>query len=485
MSNLSAQDIEIRDDVLDIFKLLNSVARPSNYEEEVSNLIYTWAKERGFEASQDELGNVVIDIPATNGSAEEPKIVMQAHMDMVAVSDDPDFDPVNTPIVPIIDEENGIMYADGTSLGADNAIGLALSMKAAVDPYEHDALRIIVTVGEEIGFVGASQLDPKHLQGLKYLINVDHSDIGESVVSCAGNSVIDYKKDCRFVDAKLPCGYNLNITNTRGGHSGIEINENRINAIKEVTAFYQKLLDNGVEFELVGNRANHASNAIPSDATIEINIKEEDIDKCNQLMEEWKEHLSRTYKNYDVFDINFSVEEPGPRVYCEEDRDAVMGFLHDLPTGVAKFLGVDEIVESSNNLAAIDLEGDTVHIVSSTRGITEDAMHEQVDLNLKIAEKYGFKTEVNDTAKSWKSDRESELITVTNKVWKDITGEEITLVDIHAGIENGAFVSMNPEIQAISIGPDIKHLHSTKEYCKINTIPPIYWLIRGIIEELS
>ncbi|MCF0104335.1 MAG: M28 family peptidase [Eggerthellaceae bacterium] len=128
-------------------------------------------------------------------------------MDMVCVDEDPNFDPINTPIRTIIDEEKGIMYAEGTSLGADNALGVAMAMKVAVDNYEHDALRIIVTIGEEAGFVGTNQLDTKHFQSIRYLLNLDHSQPGESVVSCAGNAVTEFKN---HVSLLIKC-YNVAI----------------------------------------------------------------------------------------------------------------------------------------------------------------------------------------------------------------------------------------------------------------------------------
>ena len=486
MSNLTEKDIELRDEIVEYFKTMNSVPRPSYHEEKVGEIIYNWAKENDFEVIKDKAGNLIIDIPATNGSTEEPKILMQGHMDMVSISEDPDFDPINTPIKTIVDEEKGIMYAEGTSLGADNALGVAMAMKAAVDDYEHDALRIIVTVGEEVGFVGTSQLDPKHLESIRYLLNLDHSEPGESVVSCAGNAVTDFRKPCKLVDAELPCGYSLNITNTKGGHSGNEIHENRINAIKEIVRYHQSLLDNGVDFELSETLSEHASNAIPSDATIKINIKKEDEELCNKLLEEWEEHLNSTYKESDQFELNHSIGEPSSRVFCKEDRDIIMGFLAELPAGVAKFVDGGEILESSNNLASVVLEdGDVLHITSSSRGITAEATLEQVDINVEIAKKYGFATEVQNTAVAWFSERDSKLNNITNKVWKDISGDELVLVDIHAGIENGALVAMNPEIQAISIGPKINDLHSVKEIAYINSLPDAYRHLRGIIEELS
>lgn len=288
---------EIIDIVVDYFMPLAEVPRPSHHEEKIGAFLMNWAEERGFSPEQDAVGNVMFDVPATEGMDGAPLTILQAHMDMVAVAENgKQYDPLNDPITVIRNDDEGTLTADGTSLGADDGAGLAIAMAAAEGKMAHGPLRIIVTVDEEDGMDGAFGMDASWLEGATNLINIDNEISNQVLVSTAAGDSVRMTRKLEFTDPPEGTALTIELSGLKGGHSGVEIDKGRLNGIVGLATFLNRLNEVGIPHALASFDGGTAANAIPPKAKAVIVVDSADKAKVEQEAATWLAELQQEYE---------------------------------------------------------------------------------------------------------------------------------------------------------------------------------------------
>ncbi|MDF2858746.1 MAG: aminoacyl-histidine dipeptidase, partial [Neobacillus sp.] len=291
----SDENQQILDHILAEFEALANIPRKSGYEKEVSEYLLKRAKALGFQVVQDEVNNIIIEKPATAGFEDVPTTIIQGHMDMVCVgTEGKNYNPL-TDSIKLLNDGN-FLTAEGTSLGADDGIGVATALYLLQAASEHGPIRVIFTVDEENGMTGAKALDKKYLEG-GYLINCDSEDVDRVTISSAGSINIDVKRVPIWSKPTHTAPYQFAIKGLLGGHSGMEINKGHANAIRVLGLALDAMKNAGIDFELAEIHGGTARNAIPASATSTIVIRDLDIYKVNNVIAKMNEYLHNAFGN--------------------------------------------------------------------------------------------------------------------------------------------------------------------------------------------
>ncbi len=472
--------------ILDNFLSLTRIPRKSHHEEAVSRFLYRWALDRGLTACRDEAGNVIIDKPGSPGSENAPCTILQAHMDMVCVAEpNREYDPLTDPIVVINDGET--LTADGTSLGGDDGAGVAIAMTIMEDKDAvHGPIRAIFTVDEEDGMAGANALDVRHLDA-GYLINLDWEEYGSLCCSSAGSDMYLFRKAVRCEDARELSSFVLSLQGFEGGHSGAQIHLGRTNAIRAAAAILKAAADAGCAVRLAAFKGGSAHNAIPSaaQATVCVESGQEEA-----FLSAARAKADLTLELCGVSDpgavISLVGAEPAESALCAEDSLAVLEMLTAVHDGVNTWSpSIPGLVESSANTGLAQLEGDeftfTVHQRSSQPEITAQMKAVYADQ----ARKYGFAMEVLASSPAWPVKPGSELVEICRDCYRSLSGSEMRVEPIHAGLECGAFADKNPALDIISIGPDLRDIHSPKETLILASVDQTDALVRAMLKVIA
>ena len=463
---------------------LAAIPRPSHHEEEISQYLMSWAEEMGFEPRQDEAMNICFDVPAGKGMEDYPLVALQGHMDMVvAVADGRSFDPLTDPIRVIRSDEDHTLTADGTSLGADDGSGVALIMAAAQGMTAHGPLRVIITVDEEDGMEGAFRMSDKWLDGVSYLINIDNECSDEVLVSTAAGDSVKATAAAEYRDAFGDLALTAEISGLVGGHSGIMIGEGRCNGIIALARFLKALGESGVSFELAGFSGGSASNAIPTRAVCTIVIDRGDMPEVTAQAAAFEETLREEYAGIeDGFSLQLTAAESLPRVVSDELRDSFIRFMTEIIDGVYTMsTDMEGLVESSSNLGLASLDAEGVFFSTYIRSSVAELEAEIKDTQLRLAESCGLDTKIVKMADPWPFDPDSRLLALTEKTYRELNGEEIKVVAIHAGLECGTFKLLNPDVDMISIGPDIADAHTVNETLYLDSVPKLWNLVSELL----
>ena len=481
-------DSEIINIVVDNFMALARIPRPSHHEEKVSRYLTDWAVDRGFKAFRDSFNNVRIDVPATEGMENLPTTVLQAHMDMVvAVEKGKDFDPISDPITVIRNDDDGILTADGTSLGADDGSGIALAMAVAEGKMDHGPLRIILTADEEDGLEGAFNLSADWLEGTSYLINLDTEDPDEVLVSTASGHAVRVKKQLAFEEPSGNLAVHVRLYNLKGGHSGMEIDKGRLNSIQGMACFLKELEREGIDCQLASFEGGHVGNAIPSSADAVLVIPSEEKEKLTQTLAAYVDSLNVKYAGIED-DIQYTITEMAelPLVVAMEEKNHLIKFVSEIIDGVYTWSpDIEGLVESSSNLGVASVNPDGLSMLTNIRSSSPEKETEILEAQLALAEACGYETESSHMADAWPFDPDSKLLALTKKIYKEQNGKDIRVAALHVGLECGTFKRLKPELDLISIGPDQRDIHSTKETLYLNSIPKVWHLLEGILAEIN
>lgn len=487
-SALAADDEAIISLVMDNFKLLAQIPRPSHHEEKISDFLMNWTKEQGFSPERDDTKNIMFDIPATEGFEDYPLAILQGHMDMVAVAEDGKvFDPQNDPITVVRDEEKNTLTADGTSLGADDGAGVSIIMAVAQGKMKHGPLRVIITVDEEDGMEGAFNVDKTWLEGADYLLNIDEEKSTLVTVSTAGGYAIDVSKQINLQDTAGDQALKLVLKGLKGGHSGDEIGEGRLNGIIGLAKFLKLLDEEGITFELADFKGGNASNAIPSKAECSIVISEGDLETVKKLAETYLETLREDYKGIED-DISFSVTETDdlPKVVSPEEKENTIDFMTEARDGVNTWSAdMEGLVESSSNFGVFSVGNDGVSGTITIRSSSPEKQDELISDYINLAEKCGFETKMTKMADPWPYDPDSRLMELAKEVYREQNGEEIEVKAVHGGLECGTFSKLDPNLDLISIGPDITDVHTPRETLYLDSVPRTWKLLEGILLKIG
>lgn len=470
------------------FNAMLQIPRPSKHEEQISRHVISWAESKGYEVKRDAAGNLVVRVPATAGKESAPTVVLQGHLDMVAEKNqDVDFDFLKDGIKPRI--EGDFVYATGTTLGADNGVGLAAGMAVAEDPDAvHGPLELLMTVDEETGLTGAMQLDSSLLEG-RLMINLDTEEDGAIYIGCAGGSTTRIRFQVFKEDAASGSkAIHLAVRGLRGGHSGMEIHENRGNALKCLARTLNAARKAGVSFSVVSLVGGSKHNAIPREADVVLRVAAADEAKMRDAIAKSEAVLRDEFGGIDP-NLKLEVkaaEGDTSKVWTNADRDRVLDGLLGCPNGVmAMSRAVPGLVETSNNLAVMEVDGNKVEILASTRSSVMPSLQaaaEQLSAVFRLA---GAEVEEMDGYPSWKPNPDSPLLGVAKKVHKELFDKEANLHAIHAGLECGLIGEKFPGMDMISIGPNIEGPHSPDERVQISTVENFYTLLKGVLKKLA
>lgn len=465
---------------------LTQVPRPSGKKKEIGQFLMDYGKSLGLETYQDEIGNVLIRKPASKGYENHKGVILQGHMDMVPQKDGHvTFDFEKDAIRAYVDGE--WVTADGTTLGADNGIGVATAMAVLADnTLKHPAIEAFFTVDEETGMYGAFGLQPQVLHG-SLLLNMDSETEGEMYVGCAGG--VDANISFRYFEVKVPEGdiaLQVSLKGLKGGHSGIDIILQRANANKLMFRFLKEAVSE-YGARLASIEGGSLRNAIPREAVAVITIPADVLDDMMELVADYESLFITEYDGVED-NIHFEATEITPLpsgVLPEEIQDDLINAVTACPNGVFRFIPeMPDIVETSNNLAMIKSDGKKIEISCLTRSSVESRKEELASMISSIFTMAGAKVELTGSYPGWKPNLRSPLLETMTKVYENKFGNKPKIMIIHAGLECGILGRNYPEMDMISFGPTICHPHSPDEKVNIATVQKFWDFVVTTLESL-
>lgn len=457
------------------FKSITRIPRPSGKKEAIGAFLVEYGKSLGLETLQDEIGNVLIRKPASKGMEEHPGVILQGHMDMVPQKNgDVVFDFEKDPVCAYVDGE--WVTAKGTTLGADNGIGVATALAVLADKDAvHPPLEVLITVDEETGMYGAFALKGGWLKG-KTLLNLDSESEGELYIGCAGG--VDSTISFRYFPVDVPEGdvaVRVSLTGLKGGHSGCDINLQRANANKLMFRFLKDAVAN-YEARLASVSGGSLRNAIPREAEAALTVPEEDVEDLLQLVADYEDLFIREYDGVEN-DIHFEAQRTAlpDSLIPDEIQDSLIHSVIACPNGVFRMIPeMPDVVETSNNLAMITTENNTVTIQCLTRSSVEsrkEELQEMIDSCFALA---GAKVEFSGSYPGWKPNVDSHILRLMQETYHEEFGGEPRVITIHAGLECGIIGRNYPGMDMISFGPTILHPHSPDEKVNIASVEKFY-----------
>lgn len=482
MSNTNLLEPSI---VFDCFAEVNKVPRPSKKEEKMIAFLKAFGERLGLPTKVDETGNVCISKPATPGYENRKTVILQSHMDMVCEKNkDSDFNFETDAIQTIIDGE--WMRAKGTTLGADDGIGVAMEMAILKsDDIEHGPIECVFTRDEETGLTGAFGMKGDFMHG-DYLINLDSEDEGQIFVSCAGG--VRTTATYPFPTEAIPQGFTtfrIGVKGLTGGHSGDDIKKKRANANKLLVRFLVNEMEkmdlrlSDIQSGGLHNaipREGHATCAVPADKFAQIKAD------LQAFAEDVKEEFSVTEKT-----ILFSIDEESAatEAMLPTAMRKMLLSLHAVHNGVfAMSQDIDWLVETSSNLASIRLEGDHVTVTTSQRSSVSSACANMASVVRAAFELGGASVVTNEGYPGWKLNPNSEIVKIAKESYESLFGKEPKILAIHAGLECGLFSEKYPKLDMVSFGPTLRGVHSPDERLLIPTVKMVWDHLLDILKRV-
>ena len=469
------------------FDELCKVPRPSGYMDAVRRYVLDWAEDNGFHAFSDEAGSVIVKVPATAGREACRSVCLQAHMDMVpqtaeGVQHDWTKDPILTEKI----TEDGVEWltAKGTTLGADDGIGVAAAMAAATSA-EHGPLELFFTVDEETSMLGATALDINNIDS-NLMINLDSEQEGEVCIGGAGGTAVD----CvwKFVQSDVAEGdvaLRITLHGLKGGHSGLDIHMERANAIKAMARVLRTAVKE-MEARLVSFSAGKLRNAVPSEAVAVVTVPDEGVADMIEFIRMAEKELKDVYAGVDdglMLEIE-AVETPSKQI-PEEVQDDIINAICGAPDGVYRHLAGKADVEASLNHSFIITEDGSVTIgmlLRSARAVTMSEVYETVESLYTMA---GAEVKIIDEYVEWTPNYDSELMRITVDSYKSLFGTEPRVYTMHAGLECGIIAAKRNGLDIVSIGPTLRHPHSTGEKLDIASVSRFVKLLGKVLENVK
>ncbi|MEJ5165701.1 MAG: aminoacyl-histidine dipeptidase [Thermoanaerobaculia bacterium] len=464
------------------FEEISKIPRGSGNEERVGQYVLDVAKGFGLKAKKDKVGNILVEVPASEGSEGAPVVVLQCHLDMVCeknegVEHDFKKDPIKLKV------SGDYLMADGTSLGADNGIGVATCLALMEEKeYKRGPLELLFTVDEETGLNGAFGLSSTFVKGRK-LINLDSEEEGVIYIGCAGgrDTVLKFKAE-RKKRSKFKNLYKISIKGLRGGHSGVDIHEGRACANLLITRFLIELL-NIRNFELYSISGGSKRNAIAREAFAVIGT-DKDIKK---FAENQKRIFLSEYGKIDP-GLDIIVEKIKPELKPLDDKfkEKLLNFLSTIPHGVLKMsFDLPNLVETSTNFAIIETREKEIEIATSQRSSLSSGLDWAAGILSSLGKISGAKVEQSKGYPGWKPEPDSELLKKVSSTFERVFGSKPQLKAIHAGLECGIIGEHYKGMDMVSIGPQIENVHSPSERVHIQSVERFYNFLKEILKDLA
>lgn len=468
------------------FATLCAIPRPSLHEAALRDHLLAWAQGRGIEAVVDPVGNLILRKPGSPGCEQQPGVVLQGHLDMVSQANagtvhDFQRDPIRAVV------RDGWVVAEHTTLGADNGIGVALALAALEEPgLAHPPIEVLLTINEESGMDGARGLVPGSLRGTR-LINLDTEEWGHFYLGCAGGVDVEVR---RPVDQEaLPAGHvvrRLAVAGLQGGHSGIDIDSGRGNAIRLLAEALRDLAGR-FDLRLLGLQGGTARNAIPREAEALFGLPA----SATAELEAW------TQDHQDAWRRRFADADPGVTLVCvptgvagravsAAERDRLLGFLAGAANGVAAMSAAfPGVVETSDNLGVAALADGGFRATFKVRSLDDGKADSLADALVAQATGQGFQAWKDGAYPGWTPNPASPLLALCQRVYTEQFGQPASLQVIHAGLECGLLAASHPHLDMISFGPDIRGAHAPGERVEIGSVARCWTLLKAVLRALA
>ncbi len=463
------------------FEEISKIPRGSTNEKAISDYLVNWAKARGLKNYQDDVHNVVIYKEGTRGYENSPVVVLQGHLDMVCEKNENtvhDFmvDPIK------LEVRDDFIYADGTTLGGDNGVAVAMTMAILEsDDIPHPPIEVLLTSDEETGMTGAMNLDPSVIEG-RILLNLDSDGEGIFTTGNAGGGTVNFHGGVERRKSRYSKKYQIAIKGLKGGHSGVEIHLDRINANKLMGRLINWIKDI-VDVESINGGT--ADNAIPREAFAV--VVSDDADRLYAATEE----VEKIFKNEYVFsDPNVQVEikelqEGIGKVFTDGFLESYLSLINLVPYGPLKINREIDLVIQSNNPGVVKIEDDRMTMICAVRSSIDSLRDDFVDKMEQLGSLTGFEVEVKSFYPGWEYAKESYIRDVCTRVFKEEYGKDPQGMAIHAGLECGFFLKKIPDMDAISIGPEMYDIHTPEEHLSIASTERTFNLVKSILKEIK
>ena len=467
------------------FDALTQVPRPSGHLEKVQQFLLDFAKNTGVEAFKDEAGNIVMRKPATPGMENRKTTILQAHMDMVPQKEKTSTHNFETdPIQTYVDGE--WVKAKGTTLGADDGLGVAAIMAVMeAKALKHGPIEALITADEETGMYGANGLPGGELEG-EILLNLDTEQEGELIIGSAGGVDITATLDYKETESdKTDTAVKITIKGLKGGHSGLEICEGRGNANKMMVRIVREAIAED-DACLATWHGGNMRNAIPREAEVVLTLPKENVDDLKSIVADYKETFNNEYKGIES-DIEVTAEEVAlpDMIVPQEIQDNLVDAIYAAHNGVWRYIpSMPEIVETSSNLAIVDIDGGNAAIKILARSSSE-TMKDELSTSLESCfNMAGMKVEFSGAYGGWDPNTDSELIKVMRNIYKNLFNEEPTVQVVHAGLECSIILSKYPGLDICSFGPTLLSPHTPSERAYWPSATKFWDLLVKTLEEI-
>jgi dipeptidase D len=466
------------------FLELTRIPRPPKQEDAARAHVLAWAEEQGYEAAVDEAGNVIVRVPSSPGREDTRSVVLQSHLDMVCERDPQSpFDPREGRIDVVLDED--WVIAEGTTLGADNGIGVAAAMAVAVDPsVEHGPLELLFTVSEEEGLEGAKALDSGLVAG-RLLVNLDGGEEGITI-GCAGSVHSFTRLPLSLEETPLPCvALEVRLSGARGGHSGGDIAAGRVNANKALTRVLSRMAD-AAPLRVTLLEGGVSRNAIPRAARAVVAVPEDVEPDARAAAEAELERLRDQFASSDP-DIELAVERTrADRSSSVATTRRLLDLVGATPSGViAMSPELSGVVETSSSLTVVTTDEGVVTLGSMIRSANAEALEDVATSIQASARLAGAEVELRRSYPPWRPDLDSALLETARGTWQRLFGSEPALVVVHGGLECAVIGEKLLGAEMISIGPEIESPHAPGERLRVSSTQRFYSLLGALLGDLS
>lgn len=472
--------------VFEQFARINQIPRPSKHEEQMIAYLKEFGRKRGLETLVDETGNVIIRKPASKGYEQRAVTVLQSHMDMVCDKlVDVDFDFHKDAIQTYV--EGDWLHAKGTTLGADDGIGVAIELALLdSDDLEHGPIECVFTRDEETGLTGAFGMKAGFMTG-DYLINLDSEDEGQIFVSCAGG--INTTATFRFEREKAPEGHffiEASLKGLNGGHSGDDIEKKRANAIKLMARFLY-MQQEKLDLRLAQWNSGKMHNAIPRDGKIVFAVP---ADRKEQVRADWNVFTSEVEDEFHVTDKNMVWNMESAEAQPVMPKTVSVGLIRAvqaMDNGVLAMCqdeALASMVETSSNVASVQSSEGEVVVVASQRSNVMSNLRNMADSVKAVFQLAGAEVVQNDGYPAWKMNPDSKLVKVTVDAYRKLFGKDPQVKGIHAGLECGLFSEKYPHLDMVSFGPTLRCVHTPDERLSIPTVQMVWDHLLEILKNI-
>jgi dipeptidase D len=464
------------------FEKLAAIPRASTNEAAARDYVRGIAMKLGLASQQDAAGNLVVRKPARPGRESAPITLLQGHLDMVCEKNESTAHDFSRDPIRVV-RDGDWLKADGTTLGADNGVGVAaaLAVMESTD-IAHGPLEFAFTIDEETGLTGASDFSPGILNS-KYFLNLDTEEIGNLCIGCAGGVNTTARRKVTRVPTTATAGYRIKVTGLRGGHSGVDIHQGRGNALRIMGGVLQDLLDR-LPIELAEVNGGSAHNAIPREAVAVVALDPAREPELESLVAAAETACKDDLGAFDSgLQITVDKTERPATVLNSGDAKPFAALLATIPHGVlAMSPDVPGLVQNSTNLATVKTKPGTLEIVTSQRSAITTSKKSAARMVATVCRLAGFEPEHSGDYPGWKPEPNNELIRKLQDVHKKVFGEPAKLIAMHAGLECGVIGEKYPGMQLVSFGPTIVDPHSPNERVQISTVSDFWKYLKSVLE---